>query len=61
MRSRGVFCAVPGATDHDLRRGAVEDGALGRAEEAREFDLRAIALTANPAEQALLRERLEGR
>ena len=35
--------------------------ALGRAEEARESYLRAIALTANPAEQALLRERLEGR
>src|ERR1700726_590203 len=27
MRSRGVFCAVPSATDHDLRCGAVEDSA----------------------------------
>jgi RNA polymerase sigma factor (sigma-70 family) len=33
--------------------------ALGRTEEAREADLRAIALTANPAERALLRERIE--
>ena len=32
--------------------------ALGRADEARAADLRAIALTANPAEQALLRARL---
>jgi len=32
--------------------------ALGRTEEAREADLRAIALTANPAELALLRERI---
>ena len=33
--------------------------ALGRTDEARAADLRAIALTANPAEQALLRERLD--
>lgn len=32
--------------------------ALGRTAEAREADLRAIALTANPAERTLLRERL---
>lgn len=32
--------------------------ALGRPAEAREADLRAIALTANPAERALLRERI---
>jgi len=32
--------------------------ALGRTAEAREADLRAIALTANPAERALLRERI---
>lgn len=32
--------------------------ALGRDAEAREADLRAIALTANPAERVLLRERI---
>ena len=32
--------------------------ALGRKEEARDADLRAIALTANPAERALLEERI---
>jgi len=32
--------------------------ALGRTAEAREADLRAIALTANPAERALLQERI---
>lgn len=32
--------------------------ALGRTEEAREADLRAIALTENPAERVLLRERI---
>jgi predicted RNA polymerase sigma factor len=32
--------------------------ALGRTGEAREADLRAIALTANPAERALLQERI---
>ncbi len=32
--------------------------ALGRNQEAREADLRAIALTANPAERALLQERI---
>ncbi|HLW49116.1 MAG TPA: DUF6596 domain-containing protein [bacterium] len=34
--------------------------ALGRAIEARAADLRAIELTANPAERALLQERIEG-
>ncbi len=34
--------------------------ALGRPSEARDADLRAIALTANPAERALLQERLDG-
>ena len=34
--------------------------ALGRPEEAREADLRAIALTANPAERVLLQDRLSG-
>jgi len=32
--------------------------AVGRGEEAREADLRAIALTVNPAERALLQERI---
>ena len=32
--------------------------ALGRSSDAREADLRAIALTANPAERALILERL---
>jgi predicted RNA polymerase sigma factor len=34
--------------------------ALGRPPEARAADLRAIDLTANPAERALLQERIEG-
>jgi len=34
--------------------------ALGRTAEARDADLRAIELTANPAERALLQERIEG-
>ena len=34
--------------------------AIGRTAEAREADLRAIALTANPAERALLQDRLSG-
>lgn len=34
--------------------------ALGRTAEARDADVRAIELTANPAERALLRERIEG-
>jgi len=60
---RSWLCRLAGALDryHLFHAtGAELLRALRRTAEARDADLRAIELTANPAERALLQERIEG-